>query len=45
MSLVEHRAGKLRYFDTIDTDQGGIITVAEMKAARTHPITIVKNGE
>lgn len=33
VSLVEHRAGKLRYFDNIDTDKDGTVTVAEMKAA------------
>lgn len=33
VSLVEHRAGKLRYFDNIDTDKDGVVTAAEMKAA------------
>lgn len=33
VSLVEHRAGKLTYFDRIDTDKDGVVTVAEMKAA------------
>ena len=33
ISLVEHRAGKLSYFDLIDTDKNGVVTVAEMKAA------------
>ena len=33
VSLVEHRAGKLRYFDNIDTDKDGTVTAAEMKAA------------
>ena len=33
ISLVEHRAGKLAYFDQIDTDKNGVVTVAEMKAA------------
>ena len=33
VSLVEHRAGKLNYFDRIDTDKDGVVTVAEMKAA------------
>lgn len=33
ISLVEHRAGKLGYFDRIDTDKDGIVTTAEMKAA------------
>lgn len=33
ISLVEHRAGKLIYFDQIDTDKDGTVTVAEMKAA------------
>ena len=33
VSLVEHRAGKLRRFDTIDADKDGVVTVAEMKAS------------
>ena len=33
VSLIEHRAGKLAYFDKIDTDKDGIVTAAEMKAA------------
>jgi Ca2+-binding EF-hand superfamily protein len=33
VSLIEHRAGKLSYFDQIDSDKDGIVTVAEMKAA------------
>ena len=33
ISLVEHRAGKLSYFDQIDTDKDGIVSLAEMKAA------------
>ena len=33
VSLVEHRAGKLVYFDKIDTDKDGVVSVAEMKAA------------
>ena len=33
VSLVEHRAGKLRYFDNIDTDKDGVVTAAEMKVA------------
>ena len=33
LSLVEHRAGKLAYFDQIDTDKDGVVSVAEMKAA------------
>ncbi|MEO7814967.1 MAG: hypothetical protein ABIR87_05935 [Sphingomicrobium sp.] len=33
ISLIEHRAGKLSYFDQIDTDKDGVVTVAEMKAA------------
>lgn len=33
ISLVEHRAGKLAYFDRIDTDKDGVVTAAEMRAA------------
>ncbi|WP_118858042.1 EF-hand domain-containing protein [Sphingomonas mesophila] len=33
VSLVEHRAGKLRSFDGIDADKDGIVTIAEMRAA------------
>jgi len=33
VSLVEHRAGKLRRFDNIDADKDGVVTAAEMKAA------------
>lgn len=33
ISLIEHRAGKLSYFDQIDRDKDGIVSVAEMKAA------------
>lgn len=33
VSLVEHRGGKLAYFDQIDTDKDGVVTVVEMKAA------------
>lgn len=33
VSLVEHRAGKLAYFDQIDSDKDGVVTTAEMKAA------------
>ena len=33
ISLVEHRAGKLSYFDQIDTDKDGVVSAAEMKAA------------
>ncbi|WP_309602303.1 EF-hand domain-containing protein [Sphingomonas sp.] len=33
ISLIEHRGGKLGYFDQIDTDKDGVVTVAEMKAA------------
>ena len=33
VSLVEHRAGKLSYFDKIDLDKNGIVTAAEMRAA------------
>ena len=33
VGLVEHRAGKLRSFDHIDSDKDGIVTAAEMKAA------------
>ena len=33
ISLVEHRAGKLAYFDRIDTDKDGTVTGAEMRAA------------
>ena len=33
ISLVEHRAGKLSYFDQIDTDKDGVVTIAEMRAA------------
>lgn len=33
ISLVEHRAGKLRNFDNIDSDKDGTVTAAEMRAA------------
>lgn len=33
VSLVEHRAGKLAYFDKIDLDKNGIVSAAEMRAA------------
>ncbi len=33
ISLIEHRAGKLSYFDQIDSDKDGVVSVAEMKAA------------
>lgn len=33
VSLIEHRAGKLRHFHNIDSDKDGTVTVAEMKAA------------
>ena len=33
ISLIEHRGGKLAYFDRIDTDKVGVVSVAEMKAA------------
>ena len=33
ISAVEYRAGKLGYFDQIDTDKNGVVSVAEMKAA------------
>jgi Ca2+-binding EF-hand superfamily protein len=33
VSLVEHRAGKLRRFDNIDSDKDGTVTAAEMRAA------------
>ena len=33
ISLIEHRAGKLSYFDQIDGDKDGVVTIAEMKAA------------
>ena len=33
ISLIEHRAGKLSYFDQIDADKDGVVSVAEMKAA------------
>lgn len=33
ISLIEHRAGKLAYFDQIDSDKDGVVTVVEMKAA------------
>ena len=33
VGLVEHRAGKLRRFDHIDSDKDGVVTAAEMKAA------------
>lgn len=33
VSLVEHRTAKLRNFDRMDTDQDGVVTAAEMKAA------------
>jgi Ca2+-binding EF-hand superfamily protein len=33
VSLIEHRAGKLAYFDQIDSDKDGVVTVVEMRAA------------
>ncbi len=33
VTLIEHRAGKLAYFDQIDSDKDGVVTVVEMKAA------------
>ena len=33
ISLVEHRAGKLAYFDQIDSDKDGVVSTAEMRAA------------
>ena len=33
ISLVEHRAGKLAYFDQIDSDKDGVVTMVEMRAA------------
>ena len=33
ISLIEHRAGKLSYYDQIDSDKDGVVSVAEMKAA------------
>ena len=33
ITLIENRAGKLAYFDKIDTDKDGVVTAAEMKAA------------
>ena len=33
ISLIEHRAGKLAYYDQIDSDKDGVVTVVEMKAA------------
>jgi hypothetical protein len=33
VTLVEYRTTKLRNFDRMDTDQDGIVSVAEMKAA------------
>ena len=33
VSLVEHRAGKLRHFDNIDSDKYGTVTTSEMRAA------------
>ena len=33
ISLIEHRAGKLSYFDRIDSDKDGVVSLAEMKAA------------
>lgn len=33
ISLIEHRAGKLAYFDQIDSDKDGVVSAAEMKAA------------
>lgn len=33
ISLIEHRAGKLAYFDKIDLDKDGVVTAAELKAA------------
>lgn len=34
ISLIEHRGGKLVYFDQIDLDKDGVVSVAEMKTAR-----------
>ena len=33
ISLVEHRAGKLAYFDKIDLDKDGVVTIEEMRSA------------
>lgn len=33
ISLVEHRAGKLSYFDQIDLDKDGVVSVTEMRTA------------
>ncbi|MCY7271959.1 MAG: hypothetical protein LH485_07925 [Sphingomonas bacterium] len=33
ISLIEHRGGKLSYFDQIDRDKDGNVSVAEMKTA------------
>ena len=33
ISLIEHRAGKLAFYDQIDSDKDGVVTVVEMKAA------------
>ena len=33
ISLIEHRGGKLAYFDQIDRDKDGVVSTAEMKAA------------
>ena len=33
ISLIEHRAGKLAYYDQIDSDKDGVVSVAELKAA------------
>ena len=33
ISMIEHRAGKLSYYDQIDSDKDGVVSVAEMKAA------------
>ena len=33
ISLIEHRGGKLSYFDQIDSDKDGVVSVTEMKAA------------
>jgi len=33
INLIEHRAGKLAYYDRIDLDKDGVVTAAEMKSA------------
>ena len=37
VSLVEHRASTVANFDKIDTDQDGVVTPAEMRAAGLNP--------